>query len=258
MFQSTLPFGEPELMRVSAFRRWLEDAPHGADGATAGTNSRLSSLSPSLLQDLLRFEQGGRQSEVLEVLAGCIRHARALVLHLDDGGRVLPLTVFPQERLVHCPVPIELVLAGRVADLAVMHVEPAQLRAPTPHGQVPRSGAAPAVECSPLAPFLWELALRGGREELLPEIAGLAAYRVSPGLDLAALKLHGSLEAAARRLRRGAFNLREIAEWPGFDRARAMRMLNGLYLQAGLIVSRTHPAAINEGWGLRSSESPEG
>ena len=34
----------------------------------------------------------------------------------------------------------------------------------------------------------------------------------------------------------------------GFDRARAMRMLNGLYLQAGLMVSRTHPAATNEGW----------
>ena len=32
------------------------------------------------------------------------------------------------------------------------------------------------------------------------------------------------------------------------DGPRAMRMLNGLYLQAGLMVSRTHPAATNEGW----------
>ena len=38
-------------------------------------------------------------------------------------------------------------------------------------------------------------------------------------------------------------NLRDLAEWPGFDRVRAARLLNGLYLQAGLIVSRTHPAA---------------
>jgi hypothetical protein len=37
-----------------------------------------------------------------------------------------------------------------------------------------------------------------------------------------------------------------MAEWPGFDRPRAMRMLNGLYLQAGLMVSRTHPVATNE------------
>ena len=29
---------------------------------------------------------------------------------------------------------------------------------------------------------------------------------------------------------------------------RAARLLNGLYLQAGLMVSRTHPAATNEGW----------
>ena len=38
-------------------------------------------------------------------------------------------------------------------------------------------------------------------------------------------------------------NLRDMAEWPGFDRPRAMRLLNALYLQAGLIVSRSHPAA---------------
>ena len=42
--------------------------------------------------------------------------------------------------------------------------------------------------------------------------------------------------------------LREIATWPGFDRERAMRMLNGLYLHAALMVSRTHPAAINDDW----------
>ena len=27
-----------------------------------------------------------------------------------------------------------------------------------------------------------------------------------------------------------------------------MRLLNALYLQSGLIVSRTHPAATNDGW----------
>jgi len=43
-------------------------------------------------------------------------------------------------------------------------------------------------------------------------------------------------------------NLREMAGWPGFDRERAMRLLNALYLQAGLIISRTNPAATNDGW----------
>jgi hypothetical protein len=50
------------------------------------------------------------------------------------------------------------------------------------------------------------------------------------------------------RLKRATTNLREIADWPGFDRARATRLLNALYLQSGLMVSRTHPAATNEGW----------
>jgi hypothetical protein len=33
--------------------------------------TRLSSLNPSLLQDLLRFEQNGRRTELLEVIAAC-------------------------------------------------------------------------------------------------------------------------------------------------------------------------------------------
>jgi hypothetical protein len=32
------------------------------------------------------------------------------------------------------------------------------------------------------------------------------------------------------------------------DEERAIRLLNALYLQAGLIVSRSHPDAINEKW----------
>jgi hypothetical protein len=105
-----------------------------------------------------------------------------------------------------------------------------------------------AAHYAPLAPLLWELALRGARAELLPEIAGQAAYRISPGVNLRALDLSGSLAVAVSRLRRETTNLREIALWPGFDRERAMRLLNALYLQAGLMVSRTHPAATNEGW----------
>jgi hypothetical protein len=91
--------------------------------------------------------------------------------------------------------------------------------------------------------------MHGSREELLPEIAGAAAYRMAPGVNLGDLQLSGTLDAAVRRLQRQTTNLREMAEWPGFDRPRAMRLLNALYLQAGLIVSRTHPAAMQ---GFRS------
>ena len=87
-FESTLPLGEPELMRVSAFQRYLNELKReGADESL----TRLSSLNPSLLQDLLRFEQDGRHTELLEVLAACVRHARSLAVYMQCGPRVVPL-----------------------------------------------------------------------------------------------------------------------------------------------------------------------
>jgi hypothetical protein len=247
MFESTLPAGAPDLIRASAFQRYLDEIERTqeVDGGLAG---RLSSFSPSLAQDLMRFEQARRVGdglEVLEVLAACVRHARNLLIHLRDEGRVVPLTVFPNERLVHCPVMMEQFIAGRLTELQVLHVEPAVLR---PAGDRDKELVGEPACYFPLGPLLWELALRGAREDLLPEIGGMAAYRIAPGVDLRGLNLGGSLATAVDRLKRTTTNLREISEWPGFDRARATRFLNGLYLQAGLIISRTHPAATNESW----------
>lgn len=243
IFESTLPFGEPDLMRASAFQRYLDDeARHGEHESNT---TRLSTLSPSLMMDLMRFEQDGRCGGVLEVLAACIRHARNLLIHLQAHDKVVPLTVFPVEHLAHSPLPMAQLLQMPLGDLSVLHVERALLRAP---GDRVRSMVGEAQDYSALAPLLWELALRGARDTLLPEIAGQAAYRISPGLNLRKLELAGSMGAAVDRLKRETTNLREMAQWPGFDRERAMRMLNGLYLQAGLMVSRTHPAATNDGW----------
>ena len=247
MFESTLPFGAPDLMRVSAFQRYLDETVREG-GAESFGSTRLSSLSPSLLRDLQRFDQPSGASdglEVLEVMAACLRHARGLLINLQDESRVVPLTVFPNEKLVHCPVAMSQFLAGRLTELRVLHVEPAVLRPP---GHSESSLVGDSAHYAPLGLVLWELALRGAREELLPEIAGTAAYRIAPGVDLQGLNLTGSLAAAAARLKRQTTSLREISEWPGFDRARAMRMLNGLYLQAGLMVSRSHPAAANDVW----------
>jgi hypothetical protein len=246
MFPSTLPPGVPELMRVSAFRRYLQDVPAVVDGEAGA--SKLSSLNPSLMQDLMRFDTADRAHdglEVLEVLAACLRHGRALLVHLQDGERVVPLTVFPVERLVHCPVDAAGLFAASATALRVLHVEPALLRPPG-HAERARIGE---LRChQPLGPLLWALALHGAREDLLPEIAGPAAYRVAPAFETAALPVGGVLAASVQRLQRATTPLREIAEWPGFDRARAMRLLNALYLQGALIVTRTHPAATSEGW----------
>jgi hypothetical protein len=96
--------------------------------------------------------------------------------------------------------------------------------------------------------LLWALAMRGPRRELLPEIAGPAVYRVSPALDSGSLPISGALRTAIDRLRRQAISLSGLATWPAFNRERAVRLLNALYLQAGLIVSRSHPDAVRESW----------
>jgi hypothetical protein len=243
MFASTLPQGAPDLMRVSAFKRYLDELECG-NVADAGS-SKLASLSPSMLQDLMRFERNGRHSELLEVLAACIRHTLPLAVHLQWGDQVLTLTVFPIHKLAHCQVPMERLLDSRLDELKVLQVEPATVRA---LGDPVRALVGDAALYAALAPMLWAMAMRGSRETLLPEIAGQAAYRVAPGVNLGGLEMSSVLASCVERLRKQTSNLREIAEWPGMDRVRAMRMLNALYLQAGLIASRTHPAATNEGW----------
>jgi hypothetical protein len=247
MFPSTLPAGAPELMRISDFRRYLQQSQDRGDR----TSTRLSSLSPSLLQDLLRFEREDRGSELLEVIAAALRHGKSLLIHLGLEAHVIPLTVFPVERLAHAPMPPEPLLALRLNALEVLQVEPALLEPP---GGRESALVAEAALYGPLGGLTWALAMRGARDTLLPELTGSAAYRVTPGADLRGLEPGGTLNAAIARLRRDSTNLREIAEWPGLDRERAARLVNALYLQSALIVSRTHPAATNEGW--RSHPAP--
>jgi hypothetical protein len=234
MFEPTQPASELGLQRVSDFQRRHGEAAPAEDSAHA----RLTSLNPSLMQDLLRFDGGtpGEGMEVIEVLAAAVRHARPLLLHLQHEHRVIPLTVFPVDRLVQAPLDLPQLLALRLPDLHVLGVQPARTRADT---------APPTL--SPLGPLLWELALRGSRDDLLPELAGQVAYRIAPGANLDELDMAGTLAAAVARLRRENATLRTLAGWPGFDRERAMRMLNGLYLQAALMISRTHPAATGSG-----------
>lgn len=243
LFDSTIPFGEPELLKASSYLRYLTALK--TDSVPGGPSPRLSQLSASLQADLGRFEHRGHMSETVEVVAACIRHSSRVTIHLQCAERVVPLTVFPRERLVHCPMEIDELVERHLPELRVMHIEPATLRPP----------GDPEVELvgevrlhHPLTPLLWALALHGPRRELLPEIAGPAVYRVSPALDIDALQVAGAIRAAIARLRRQATSFGEIAAWPAFDRERAARLLNALYLQAGLIVSRSHPDAARDSW----------
>jgi hypothetical protein len=245
MFEPTIPLGEPELMRVSAFDRYLHEPGGPRAFGSVADGGRVVSLSPSLMADLGRFEREGHASEVLEVLAACVRHAQAVVIHLQMLELVVPLTVFPRERLVHSPIGLQDLLEQRPTELRVMHVEPAVVRPP---GDEESSLIGDDSHYHSLRPVLWELALRGSRGTLLPEIAGPVVYRVALGLDLGQLRTNGALLTAVQRLQRKSCTLREMADWPGFDTERAARLLNALYLQSGLILSRTHRAAMTDSW----------
>lgn len=239
MFPSTQPPDADPLMRLSDYQRQFQPSGQGED-STAGI-TRLSALNPSLMQDLMRYDRQPRPGEgldVLEVLAASLRHNRALLLHLQIDRRAFALTVRPQERMVWSLLSQTQLFDLRISDLRVLRVEPAL---PMPALDSPQ---AATYHVAPLGTLLWELSLRGGRDKLLPEIDGVASYRVAPGADLKELDLTGTLGAAVVRLRRETMPLRTIATWPGFDADRAVRMLNGLYLQAALMVSRTHPGAI--------------
>ena len=243
LFDSTIPFGEPELLKASAYRRYLDELD--ADSPLGGDSSRLNQLSPSLQADLQRADQNGGVSETVEVIAACVRHSTRVIVYLQCAGRVLPMTVFPHERLVHCPMDMNEFVERYLAEARVMHLEPAVLRPP---GDIERELIGESRLYHPLTPLLWELAMRGPRRELLPEIAGAAVYRVAPSLDMATIPVTGVIKSTIERLRRKAVPLVRIAGWPALDRERAARLLNALYLQAGLIVSRSHPDAVRDGW----------
>ncbi len=242
MQQHSVPQHEPDLMRVSGFQRYLDELTREQGDATL---TRLSQLDPSLMQDLMRFEQNGRQTELLEVLAACMRHARPLAIYLQCDDVVVPLTIFPLERLAHCPMPMQTFMAQPLSSLVVLRVEPAILRPP---GDPQIALVGPRHLYQALGPVAWELAVRGSREQLLPEIGGAAAYRICAGANLRDVLMPGVVRAAVHRLSRRSATIKDVSNWAGFNRGRASRLLNALYLQGVLIVSRTHPSASNDSW----------
>jgi hypothetical protein len=228
---------------VRAMSRGLAAAPVPTD--FRDTDADPSTLSPSLRADLSRFDDPEHGADLLGVLAACLRHGKRVTIHLQCGRHALPLTVFPQEQLIHCSMSMVELMARHLADLRVLHVEASWI---TPPGTTEMMLAGKNPLLHPLPPFAWELAIRGARRELLPEIGGTAAYRVAPGTDFSRLPIRGPLLASLTRLRHQAANLRELSIWPGLDSGRAKRVLNALYLQAGLIVSRAHPEAHSDSW----------
>jgi hypothetical protein len=220
-------------------RAWAAAAGAGVAG------TRLSSLDSSVMQDLLRFDRIGGPGpglEVLEVAAAALRHGRSLCVVLEHDSHQLLLTLFPNQKLVHCSLTADGWKRLPLSRLQVERVEPARREPPAADARMSSHHFA-------LEPVLWDLALNGSRSDLLPEIEGSVGYRISPAAELTALHQTdpgATLAAAVARLRGDMSTLLDIENWPGFSRDRAQRLLNGLYLNAALMVSRTHPSAMRD------------
>jgi hypothetical protein len=108
-------------------RAWAAAAGTGVAG------TRLSSLDSSVMQDLLRFDRIGGPGpglEVLEVMAAALRHGRSLCLLLEHDSRQLLLTVFPNQKLVHCSLTADGWKRLPLTRLHVERVEPARREPP--------------------------------------------------------------------------------------------------------------------------------
>lgn len=237
-------FEDSTLWRVSGFERvrMLTGTSGFArlDGPTV--------LPTTLLADLNRLGADGTGSDVLEVVAACMRHHEPALLCLQYEGLVWPVTLFPSQMLYHSPRDLAQATAPALTRLALLSTEPPGVRPPG-HWMYERVGQAGHYR--PLLPLLWSLALDGPRSELLAEIAGTAAYRAIKSSAEEGVVMSGALRSAAERLRRETVSLRTICSWPGMSLDRASRLLNGLYLASALLATRAHPAARAAPRGLR-------
>ncbi|MBS1175665.1 MAG: hypothetical protein H6R06_77 [Proteobacteria bacterium] len=232
-------FLDSTLWRISAYERMRLER----SSSVFAQLGEPTLLPTTLLSDLRHLESRREDGDVLEILAACMRHRQSALICLQYDGLVWPVTVFPSELVYHSPRDMTLATADGLAALKVLSCDAPGMRPPG-HWMHERVGRMEHYH--PLKPLLWNLALNGPRSELLSEIAGNAAYRVTLSRE-DRLLAPGALGPAADRLRSESASLRDIARWPGMSTDRACRLLNALYLTSALMVMRSHPAARPEG-----------
>lgn len=195
---------------------------------------RRASFTTSMQADLRKLADSPQYCSALAVVAASVRHSHPMALRVRVLDHVTTLSVFPRLRQFRCEVDLCGLPPPDMAGLELVKVEPVPPLEPADTA-LGRQGLGP------LSLLLWQMAKHGATEDLLPEIAGPAVYRVSPGLQIAALPPDPEVITVLHAMRRRPYMLDELAQSPGFSRARACRLLNAVYLQAGLIVSRSLP-----------------
>lgn len=229
-------FEDSTLWRISAYERMRNE---GNESGFA-REERTTVLPSTLLADLDRLKDNLSGTDVVEVLAACLRHQESALLYLAHEELVWPVTLFPAHSIYHCPRDMSKASNKGLAHLKLCEVEPPGVRPPG-HWMHERIGQA--EHYYPLTPLLWRMALYGPRGTLLTEIGGTAAYRALVSVASHGLIAPGAMGSAAERLHRESVPMREVARWPGMSVERASRLLNALYLAGSLMVTRSHPAA---------------
>jgi hypothetical protein len=231
-FSKTVPWTGPTPFSLTETDSVWPDTLAPAMPSAADTFS--TTLGTSLLADLRRFADEPQGADLLVVLAAGVRHARPLALSLELLGHRFRLAVFPREQVYRCGLDLCALASRELGQLQCVHVEPeaaiADADASTLHAS---AGAA-----MPLPPLLWLLATQGPRSELLPEIAGPARYRMAPGLALGGLPIDDASRPVLHKLWCESCSLDDLAGDSVLGRWPACRLLNALYLQSGLMISR--------------------
>ena len=226
MFHTTVPLTLPtQFPPTEAFS---DSMPDGSGFAALDVDPT-TTLSASLLADLRRFGEDNDTTDLLPALAASVRHGKALALTLRRGSSLVRVSVFPRVQLFHCSIDLCSLPAAELAQWQLVRVEPEVALSPTP------------VQGAPLGPLLWLMAEHGARHELLPEIAGRVRYRLAPGFLHRDLPVDPSAVPLLQCLRTTTLSLQELAERTMRGPARVSRLLNALYLQAGLMVLRVSP-----------------
>lgn len=225
-FQRTVPFaGSRPFSLTEPQADWLDTLAPAMQSPASAFSSTLGS---SLLSDLKRFVDDPDGAELLAVVAAGVRHARALRLQLELHRLRIHLSLLPRDQVHRCSVDLCTLPSHDLGCLRLVHVEPDAL---------PGRDAG-ALHGRPLGPLLWALAMHGPRDELLPEIAGRVKYRLAPGTDVQQLDVGDDVQALLHRLWCESSSLEELTDATAVAPARVRRLLNALYLQSGLMISR--------------------
>lgn len=231
-FSKTLPWTGPAAFSLTETDSVWPDTLAPAMPSAPGTFS--ATLSSSLLADLRRFADDPQGADLLAVLAAGVRHARPLALTLELLEHRFKLAIFPREQVYRCALDLSALASRELGQLRLVRVEPEAAVAASDAN----SAHASAGDAMPLPPLLWLLATQGQRSELLPELAGPVRYRMAPGLLLSGLPIDDAARPMLHRLWCESCSLDDLAGDTVLGRWPACRLLNALYLQSGLMISR--------------------